>query len=177
MEILFFLIGFFLIFRKCCKDSVIIIFFFFSCMFCDALCDLFFRYRNHIIRDHFFAGFWHIFQNSFFQIRCNIFYHFRFWHGSFVAVVINRLLYRCQCFDPLFQFECTDNIFALSEPHNQIIASINTFLLLSGTIIKFCKLIGIFFRVFFLIIFFQNLNLILDRRTSASIDHIFQKIT
>ena len=146
-------------------------------MFCHTLCDFLCRHRDHIISYNFLRGIRHILQEHLFQIRSYRLHHLSLRHRSLVPVVIDCLLYRGQLCNFLFQLQRTDYIFSLTEPYNKIIAGIHAFLHIACAIIQFCNLVRIFLCVFLLVVFFQNLDLILKRSSPSLVNHIFQKIT
>ena len=130
---------------------------------------------NNIFRDRVCLVGRHFIYNDLFQLRNGCLHPFLNGH-HFISVVVNRLLHRCQVSQGTFQLQSFDHILALTEPENQVITALDTFLFFPCLIVKFGKLISPLLRILCFLIFLQNGNLIFQRRTSSLIDLIFKNI-
>ena len=74
------------------------------------------------------------------------------------------LLLRRQLLILHLQLHSLVHILAFAEPENQIVTLFHTLCSHPGFLVKFCELIRPFFRIFRFFIFFQRLDLLLNRR-------------
>ena len=91
-------------------------------------------------------------------------------------MVIDLLLLRSKICILFLQLQRLDHILAAVEPQNQIVTGRQAFRNLICLLVQLCQLIGPFFIVLLRQIFLQDIDLLIEGRTSSSVDLVFQDI-